>query len=651
MFDQHDRWLEELMLYTGRKELITCTAGRMPLTAIVAEIAEACSDPRVHDRQRSYDWQSMASDLEAALEWIGPELSALVDSTSRAVHTTITADLLVSTKNGALAVDDSQRPAVTAKIAAVTGILSGDLLLVAAWRDLVTACRDIDHTLYPHERVAYLRDTLIAFSELRNQDRRHWSPVSIAARVLLGTEAAVRYARATVGDTVDTATLFDPTAAADRREAELFDLAERCLVQRPSTGTCVVWFRLQPAFVKSVSCVTFGAVTFYDAQTLASALIDHGRARELFEVVPEELLTEEIRELQRSSEVDEVQEFEHVPQLVYARVTVREIEGHRAKETARMYLDTVLAVVDIAPGMWQVLDGTLCFDGSPSYGSAVEWGLKAPLPAAVFSENDTVTRTLREMTAAGHTFTVETARRLQPVLRLQSALLSVPRSDPEAVVMAAVRAIEHCNTWIAPLEKYRWYGFVEQYLFDEYLVTGFANRVAGEVFSAVVQYLPDRSPGARAQPTLRAIRDEITVGGGPAIDSSKALEHVSALKEIYAEHFLVRQLKETDDIVSSSAALRAAFDSERQQLDARVKRLTRSRNAAIHGGALSVVACETVADFALIMGRTALNTVIRALVAGEPVGRYASGQRNEFLQRAENLTQGGDLGNLFRLTP
>ncbi|MBF6072575.1 hypothetical protein IU436_26885 [Nocardia farcinica] len=44
MFEQRDRWLEELDEYTGRKETITCTAGRMPLTAIVDEISNACDD-------------------------------------------------------------------------------------------------------------------------------------------------------------------------------------------------------------------------------------------------------------------------------------------------------------------------------------------------------------------------------------------------------------------------------------------------------------------------------------------------------------------------------------------------------------------------------------------------------------------------------
>ena len=42
MFEQRDRWLEELREHTRHSELVTCTSGYMPLCVITAEIAEAC---------------------------------------------------------------------------------------------------------------------------------------------------------------------------------------------------------------------------------------------------------------------------------------------------------------------------------------------------------------------------------------------------------------------------------------------------------------------------------------------------------------------------------------------------------------------------------------------------------------------------------
>jgi hypothetical protein len=64
---------------------------------------------------------------------------------------------------------------------------------------------------------------------------------------------------------------------------------------------------------------------------------------------------------------------------------------------------------------------------------------------------------------------------------------------------------------------------------------------------------------------------------------------------------------------------------------------------------LSDAAGGTIADFAVTMARKALNTVIRAVVAGESADSYAIRQRDEYRHWIQNLTQQGDLTNLFRL--
>jgi hypothetical protein len=117
----------------------------------------------------------------------------------------------------------------------------------------------------------------------------------------------------------------------------------------------------------------------------------------------------------------------------------------------------------------------------------------------------------------------------------------------------------------------------------------------------------------------------------------KTTSHVAALRRIYADHWLVRRLAETDDILSSGAALSAAFDVERHRVNTRVKRLTRSRNAAIHGGPLSDAACGTIADFSVTLARQALTTTIWAIVTGQQVAAYATSRRDEFRQRIQKL--------------
>lgn len=248
--------------------------------------------------------------------------------------------------------------------------------------------------------------------------------------------------------------------------------------------------------------------------------------------------------------------------------------------------------------------------------------------------------------------TAEAAARLQPALRLFTALTKPPLSDPEATVMDAVRAIEHCNTWTAPGHGLHWNEYVDQFLLDEYTVNAFARRVGYDGFAAVVGYRPDRTPGAVPPPELETIRKDITVPGwGTRIDIRKVASHVTTLKHVYAHHWLVRRLAETEDTLSSGSALAAAFDAERRRVEARVNRLTRLRNAAIHGGPLSESACGTIAGFATTLARQAVTAAIWATITGEHLDTYATRRRDEFQERIRRLTQGGDPMNLFRLTP
>lgn len=91
-------------------------------------------------------------------------------------------------------------PSVATRAAALAALLDSDDALVAAWRDLVAGCQDIDHILYPSERIAFLRDTVVGLSEYRRQDRGYFSPVSTAVQVLMGDPSSVRQAQAMVGD-------------------------------------------------------------------------------------------------------------------------------------------------------------------------------------------------------------------------------------------------------------------------------------------------------------------------------------------------------------------------------------------------------------------------------------------------------------------
>jgi hypothetical protein len=123
MLEQHARWLEELQAYTDREEAVTCRAGYMPLTAIAQEIATASTEARVHDRMQRDNWESVAADLSDSLNWIGPELLALVDTPAQAIHQAITNGVLVPRPNGGPDIDDPKRPDVARLTAVLAAVL------------------------------------------------------------------------------------------------------------------------------------------------------------------------------------------------------------------------------------------------------------------------------------------------------------------------------------------------------------------------------------------------------------------------------------------------------------------------------------------------------------------------------------------------
>lgn len=650
ILDQRERWLEELREYVHEDASVICEAGYMSLPAITDEIAQATLDPQPHDGQQKNDWISRAEDLDDSLSWTGPELAALVTAAVHDLHRSIASELL--TGRSKPSVDDSKRAVVTKEVDTLGVLLDRDDALVAAWRDLIAACKNLDHTTFPVERVKYLRDTVFALCHRRKQDRGSFGQLRMALDVLLGSDHTVRRAQRDLGVDVEPSDL-EIGADSPLTSVELQSLSERCIVAPTYTGDYVVWFRIDHAFVKGDYCVNHGAVTFYPAISLAGALTNHDSARDLYRVVPEELLTDRVREVQLSEDdgPNEHHGFEYQPGLVYVRVEVSQVERHLARSRARTLLDAVLKVISTSENTWEILGGALLFgEGEWFHYHSLSWGPKhAFVSHKLDYMNDNFTESLEDFNSRGVPITADTAEALLPVLQLQDELLNAPEANPESVVRAAVRAIEHCNTW-TERPSLKWTEFVTKYLFDIYTVEKFAHRTVAGVFQGAVAHVPDHSPGASPIPELSDIAEDIRdhKWDGPII-RAKTVAHTAALRRIYKDHWLARSLAELDDILATPAALAAAFAEETQRVEACTARLRRARNAAIHGGPISLAACETIAVFARRIAGMALSNVIEAVIDGVNVEAHTLARRTRYRTRVANLTQLGDLENLFDL--
>lgn len=650
IFDQRERWLEELRQHVSQDASVICEAGYMSLPAITQEIAEAALDPQPHDQKQKYAWISRARDLDDSLSWTGSDLAALVTAAVHDLNRAITHELL--TDPSKLRLDDSKRSVVAKKAATLGVLLDSDVALVAAWRDSIAACKNPDHTEFPTERVKYFRDTVFALCHRRKQDLGAFGQLRTAFDVLLGSDYTVRSAQRDLGDGIEPSNL-EIGADSTLTSAELQSLSERCIVAPTRTGDYVVWFRIDHAFVKGGHCVSHGVVTFYPAMSLARALTNHNTAHQLYEVVPQELLTEQVRESQLSEDYgpNDYRGFEKVPGLVYARVEVDQVGGYLARSRARTLLDSVLKVIGTNENTWEVLGGSLLFGRGERFNyHSLEWGPKHDFVSHELDYlNDRFTESLEDFNNRGVHITADAAEALNPVLDLQDELRNAPETNPETVVRAAVRSIEHCNTWTEG-PSLDWADFVTKYLLDYYTVEKFAHRAVVDVFQAAVAYVPDHSPGATRVAELREIAEDISENkwDGPII-RAKTVVHTAALRRIYQDHWLARSLAEIDDTLATPAALAAAFAKETQQVEACTDRLRRTRNAAIHGRPVSAAACATIAEFARRVAGMALINVIEAVIDGVDVEAHTLARRTRYRTRVENLTQLGNLDNLFTL--
>lgn len=311
MFDKSERWVDELSSRVRHEGSLTNSAGYMPLPEIIQEIREACAEPRPHDYLQAYDWVSRAADLQESLEQLGVKCHALLEAPVRALHTVITSELAPIGSRGKPKLDDTKRASVAVKAEALDQILGIDDVIVAAWRDLVDGCKSTDFTEFPDARVAFLRDSVVSLSGRRRQDSGHFSPLALAAGVMARNSHSVWEAKWIAGDRKEVDELPRNEHKVDIDDVEADALAALIVTRKPRTGMFVVWFRFYPAFVTNRSCESHGDVTFYDSLVLSTLLCDHDRARQAFAVVPEELLTEKIRDRQLARDIDDDQGFEH----------------------------------------------------------------------------------------------------------------------------------------------------------------------------------------------------------------------------------------------------------------------------------------------------------------------------------------------------
>jgi hypothetical protein len=651
IFEQRDRWLEEMREQLQRKESVTSHLGYMDLVSIASEIVNAASDERKQTSLHIPNWKSLREDLADSLSYFGPELHGEVGACIGALIMAL--DDVIQTKtmsDGARKpyFDEARRGVLQANADQLLSKLVLDDTVVAAWRDFVTACRADDFTQYPCDRVSFLRDTVVELQKYRRHRHDYFGILDTACSVLFDSRVDVARGQRIVGDPPIEVQAGNSSLPSGLSLDDRIDLAERLIVAPPLVGDYIVWLRVDKAYIPSIGNVEFGDITLYPAVVLAGVIRSPERIREEFSIVPTELINEAAQEAQSShDEGTKNLGFEHKPGMVYARIVLRGVEEHLAGNHARRFLGNLLAYLDVEPQTWEMLRGELKFkpDSAPWSQFSYDWGPKYPLQKPVYPDNDTVYRQLKEIRESGFMVSSEVSDEMDAALNLLRDLRDAP--DSEALVMAAVRAIEHCNSWATAGRK-DWAGFISAYLLDGITRFELISAASDYLFKAIVVTRPDISPSSPEDPELAKIRDEATGEYWEhRFNLDVAFKNVSVLKEKYSRHPLFRPLAELDSTLKRGKTIGATINHIQARVLVRVNRLTRARNAAVHGGPLSYAACDSIAEFARMVAEDALVQVLRAKVEGVPVSGYMQERRTRNAQALSLLRETGHYGHLF----
>ena len=244
--------------------------------------------------------------------------------------------------------------------------------------------------------------------------------------------------------------------------------------------------------------------------------------------------------------------------------------------------------------------------------------------------------------------TAKSVHDLQDAIDLTAALKAASDEGPQATVMAAVRAIEHVCVWTTAGGKH-WADFAASY-FKKAQARVRLVEFIGYFTRNAVERVPDHRPGAPSIPELAELRTKLSITssyGHGAFNVREAADHVSTLKAIYTDHWLVRGLSEVETVLATPEAMYARLDDLGRRFERHLRRLKRLRNAAIHGGPISAAGCQSVAVFAYNLGHQVLNEALAALMAGSDVRSQMDNYRKDHIDRYERVSTTGDIDALF----
>ena len=639
---QHEPLVEELSVLLQYQRAITSKGGVLTLPAAAADLRGWITDRRKFLPVQHDDWTQVIDDFRASAAETGSKLATLVQPITAQIDSLLNR-LISSTTNETTTynINESVRDEIKRQLEHLDDKLATESAILAAWGDLKSCVENPKRSV---EQTYFRRDTLYAVAQRRNLDvTGSFGLFRDLRSVITDSPLAVRREIAEA-EGIDYEPIFPPEQGPTGVTTwQRLRLCEQILKREPYRGDCIVWLRLEPASLPQHE-VTHGQVTFYNASYL-SAFIGHPELAHRFNVRPTEVLTPPEYPPFATADEDEEDEWENNPNMVYARIVLPGIECHTAEAKARALVEGLKAVNHATTDTWNLLNGAILFmDGERR--SVFSWGDKHDMPEMFYPQNDWMGRDVAGMARSNRSLDIRSLNDLQDAIAMSTTLKIAYGEGPEAAVLAAVRAIEHVNVWTTGGVK-NWVEFARNH-FKKAESRARVVESISEFTQAAVSTVPSRHAWAPKNRELTEIRCQLKqfIGHHEMYNTRRAVDHVPALRQIYADHWLARGLGELEENLTARG-MYARIEEQGRRFDRHLARLKRLRNSAIHGGPVSGAACESVAPFASYLGHLCLNEAMRALLTGRDIPSHMKDFRDDDCRRYQRIKSGGSSDDLF----
>ncbi|WP_433358828.1 hypothetical protein [Streptosporangium sp. CA-115845] len=606
-----DEFREALGWWEGRR----WWSERDVVDAVVAaeEVAGWLADRRPYDRKHHKPaWTSAIKDFTDAVTRLGPDLQAALQPELQTAH-----DCLAGFPGASNAPD--RQPPRTA-LHALQQRWADPLVLEAAWRDLLAACRD-EHATY--DLIAGRRDLFWRLAQFTGRHPRELS--SELCMVLDGSAFDVTCAKVTLGDIAPAPADDDwgeGEQVSELSEGEILELCRRLLLQPPEKARHVVWLAFTNA-VPPLVVQDIGPVTLYEGEWLRARLKDG--FPQLLHGLPAELTAghSQFR-------------FQDLPEggdTVLVRVDLGEEVFADAVHVARERIHALvgLARFRTSSATWRPLEGYLhAINGL--IGSVGRFrSPEADRGRLLFNP---VGRELVDLTPKLWEKLAHADKELKETVGAIHWWEHAQEHPSLSALILNVRVLELTATRVSPLT---WTGYLDTYLKSAWI----RATVNASLFRVVLEALAD-AEGAAADhhAELRSLRRTIETSKAAVIvnfDGVAAVQALPRLIQIHPLHTRIgRNLRQLASRLDSPAALATWCEQIEGRWEVARARLRRSRNAIAHGGPITSEAIAALDDLGRYLSAWSLSLLLDSSNAASDITQ----PHEEFRTQADTWYQG-----------